>query len=50
MRHLTLGEVVELHRWVLAGSGGLAGVRALGALEAALAQPRMTFDGVDLYA
>jgi death-on-curing protein len=50
MRHLTLGEVVELHRWVLAGSGGLAGVRDLGALEAALAQPRMTFDGVDLYA
>ena len=50
MRHLTLGEVVELHRWVLAASGGLAGVRDLGALEAALAQPRMTFDRVDLYA
>jgi len=50
MRHLTLGEVVELHRGVLAGSGGLAGVRDRGALEAALAQPRMTFDGVDLYA
>lgn len=50
MRHLTLGEVVELHRCVLAASGGLAGVRELGALEAAMAQPRMTFDGVDLYA
>jgi death-on-curing protein len=50
MRHLTLGEVAELHRRILASSGGLAGVRDLGALEAALAQPRMTFDGVDLYA
>ncbi len=30
-------------------SGGLSGVRDLGALESALAQPRMTFGGIDLY-
>lgn len=30
-------------------SGGLVGIRDLGALESAVAQPRMTFSGVDLY-
>lgn len=32
----------------MAQSGGLAGIRDLGALEPALAQPRMTFGGEDL--
>ncbi len=27
----------------------MAGIRDIGALESALAQPRMTFDGVELY-
>lgn len=49
MRYLTLGEVVELHRSIVESSGGAAGVRDLGALESALAQPRSTFEGVDLY-
>jgi death-on-curing protein len=49
MRHLSLGEVVELHRSIVEGTGGALGVRDLGALESALAQPRHTFDGVDLY-
>jgi death on curing protein len=39
MRYLALGEVVELHRLVLAATGG-AGIRDLGALESAVAQPR----------
>ena len=30
-------------------SGGSAGIRDFGALESALAQPRMTFDGDELY-
>jgi death-on-curing protein len=30
-------------------SGGLAGIRDLGSVEAALAQPRMAFGGTDLY-
>ena len=49
MRYLTLGEVVGLHRALLAATGGGDGIRDLGALESALAQPRATFDGTDLY-
>src|SRR5437588_10788253 len=48
-RYLTLEEVLELHRLVLEQSGGLEGVRDVGGLESALAQPRMTVDGQDLY-
>ena len=50
MRYLTLGEVVALHRAILEDSGGASGIRDLGALESALAQPRATFGGVDLHA
>lgn len=49
MRYLTLGEVVALHRAILESSGGASGIRDLGALESSLAQPRATFDGVDLH-
>jgi death on curing protein len=49
MRYLGLAEVVELHRLVINSSGGSHGVRDLGALESALAQPRMSFGGEDLY-
>jgi len=49
MRHLTLAEVLELHRRILAESGGSAGVRDLGALESAVAQPLASFGGQDLY-
>lgn len=49
MRYLTLDEVLELHRLILEQSGGAAGLRDLGALESALAQPHMTFGGQDLY-
>ena len=49
MRFLTLGEVVALHRALLATTGGAEGIRDLGALESALAQPKATFDGTDLY-
>jgi death-on-curing protein len=49
MRYLTLAEVVELHELVLAATGGAAGVRDLGGLESALAQPKATFDGRDLH-
>jgi death on curing protein len=48
-RYLTLEEVLELHRLALEQSGGLDGVRDLGGLESALAQPQMTFGGQDLY-
>ena len=49
MRYLTLGEVLELQRRIVGESGGSAAIRDLGALESALAQPRMTFGGEDLY-
>jgi death-on-curing protein len=49
MRHLTLEEVLELHRLVVAQSGGAQGIREMGGLESALAQPQMTFGGADLY-
>jgi death-on-curing protein len=49
MRYLTLGEVVALQRRIVAATGGAAGVRELGALESAVAQPRASFGGEDLY-
>ena len=49
MRYLTLREVVALHRSLIAQSGGSEGLRDLGMLESALAQPRATFGGTDLY-
>jgi death on curing protein len=49
IRYLTLEEVLELHRLLLEQTGGLGGVRDLGGLDSALAQPQMTFDGQDLY-
>ena len=48
-RYLTLAEVVELHRRVVTQAGGSGGLRDLGGLESAVAQPRMTFEGRDLY-
>ncbi|MCI0437693.1 MAG: type II toxin-antitoxin system death-on-curing family toxin [Chloroflexi bacterium] len=50
MRYLTLAEVLALHRLIVEQTGGAAAVRDLGALESAVAQPRMTFEGRDLYA
>lgn len=49
MRSLTLGEVLELHRRLLEQSGGASGVRDLGLLQSALAQPAATFGGADLH-
>ena len=49
MRYLTLNEVLEVHRQVIAQSGGAEGLMHLPALESALAQPQMTFGGKELY-
>ena len=49
MRYLTLAAVVWLQGRLIATSGGTPGLRDLGRVEAALAQPRATFDGADLY-
>jgi len=49
MRYLTLGELVALQQRIIAATGGAGGVRDLGALESAVAQPRASFGGEDLY-
>ena len=49
MRHLTLGELIELHRRIIEQSGGADGIRDLGLAESALAQPQMSFGGTELY-
>jgi death on curing protein len=49
MRFLTLIEVLELHRRVIQQSGGAFGICDVGLLESAIAQPRMTFGGEELY-
>ena len=49
MRYLSLAQVVELHRRVLAATGGAAGIRDVGMLESALAQPKAAFAGQDLH-
>jgi len=49
MRYLTLHEVLELYRRVIELGGGSMGIRDVNALESALAQPRMTFGGAELY-
>lgn len=49
MRYLTLKEVLELHGQILSQSGGTPGILNLSALQSALAQPRMSFGGADLY-
>src|SRR5262245_39642504 len=49
IRFLRLEEVLELHRRVIGQSGGTAGLRDRGALEAAVVQPQMAFGDEDLY-
>lgn len=49
MRYLTVNEVLEIHSRVIQQSGGSADVHDLGALESAVAQPRMTFAGKELH-
>lgn len=49
MRYITIGEALGVYERVMAATGGLMGIRDLGALESAIAQPYMTFDGNELY-
>ena len=49
MRYLTLAEVLELHRRLVDETGGSHGVRDLGMLESAVAQPLGSFGGQDFY-
>ena len=49
MKFLSLFHILELHRQIIAQSGGSLGIRDVGTLESALAQPKMTFDKKELY-
>lgn len=49
MRYPTLNQVLGLYLAIMKRSGGSLGIRDLDALESAIAQPRMTFGGQDLY-
>ena len=49
MRYLSFSEVLAIYQAVIKQSGGTYGLRDPGALQSALAQPRMTFGGQDLY-
>jgi death-on-curing protein len=49
MRSLSLDQVLRLHARIIETSGGGAGLRDLGRLQSALAQPQASYDGNDLY-
>jgi death-on-curing protein len=49
MRYLTLGEIIALHRRLIAESGGSPGVRDLAAIESAVSRPRVSVGGADAY-
>lgn len=49
MIFLSIEHVIELHELIVERSGGARGILNLDALDAALAQPTLTFDGADLY-
>ena len=49
MRYLTLTEVLDLYDRIMEQSSGAVGVHDLGAIESALAQPRMTFEDKEQY-
>lgn len=49
MRYLTLAEVINLYVLVIEQSGGSPGIRDISLLKSALANPRMTYAGKELY-
>jgi death-on-curing protein len=44
-----VSEIINLHTSILGSSGGAPGVRDIGGLKSAAAQPRLTFGGDELY-
>lgn len=49
IRYLNLTQILQLHFRIIESSGGTQGIRDQGLLESAIAQPKMTFGGQDLY-
>jgi len=44
MRYLFIAEALERHDLTISSSGGLHGIRDLGALESSVNKPRQTFE------
>ena len=49
MYYISMDEVLVLHQHIIETSGGSIGLLNRSGLESAVEQPRMTFDGQDLY-
>ncbi|MDK1029847.1 MAG: type II toxin-antitoxin system death-on-curing family toxin [Anaerolineae bacterium] len=49
MRYLTAAQVLFIHARLIAETGGEGGIRDLGLLQVAIARPKATFEGNDLY-
>jgi death on curing protein len=49
IRYLSAAEILALHRLVIERWGGASGIRDAGSLESAMAQPRQSFAGRELY-
>ena len=49
IQYLSLSQILFLHKRLIEQSGGTSGIRDQNALESALAQPKMTFEGKELY-
>ena len=47
--YLTLQDVLEIHRQVIAETGGASGIRDLTLLDSAVHRPQASFAGLDLY-
>ncbi|MBC7226688.1 MAG: type II toxin-antitoxin system death-on-curing family toxin [Thermoflexales bacterium] len=49
IRYLTVEEVIAIHEYAVREFGGSAGVASIARLESAIAAPRQTMFGEDLY-
>ena len=47
--YLDKETIIEIHRLQIEEHGGLAGIRNMGGIESAIAQPQATFGNVDLH-
>lgn len=49
MLQISLDQIIRLQALLIAETGGSAGVRDVGAIESAVAQPQAAFGGQELY-
>lgn len=49
MKYLSSEQVLFIHSRLIDTTGGIHGIRDIGLLQSAVARPKVTFDGKDLY-